>query len=141
VVYYERTNSKLASNHFKKIKKNIPAPSRKRKRPKKNPLFINNLIKALIIHAIPNIQKGVNNHVTRIRLYTGIKLFINVIKTKIIQKKVTKHVTRIQTKVKLPKIYYADTIKINITNTIKTDILNYYGESKKKALKKYTVKD
>jgi len=30
-------------------------PPRKRKRFKKNPLLINNLIKALIIHAIPNI--------------------------------------------------------------------------------------
>jgi len=46
-----------------------------------------------------------------------------------------------RTKVKLPKIYYANTIKINITNTIKIDILNYYGENKKKVLKKYTAKD
>jgi len=44
-------------------------------------------------------------------------------------------------KVKLSKIYYANTIKINIANTIKTDILNYYGESKKKALKKNIVKN
>jgi len=46
-----------------------------------------------------------------------------------------------RTKVKLPKIYYANTIRINTANTIKTDILNYYGESKKEILKKYTVKD
>jgi len=31
------------------------APSRKRKRFKKNPLFINNLVKTLIIYAILNI--------------------------------------------------------------------------------------
>jgi len=55
VAYYERTSSKLALNHFKKAKKNMPAPPRKRKRFKKNPLFINNLARALIIHAIPNI--------------------------------------------------------------------------------------
>jgi len=46
-----------------------------------------------------------------------------------------------RTKVKLFKIYYANAIRINIANTIKTDILNYYGESRKKALKKYIVKD
>jgi len=79
--------------------------------------------------------------VARIRLYTGVKLFISVIKAKIIIKKVIKYVKRIRTKVKLFKIYYANTIKINITNIIKTDILNYYGESKKEVLKKYTVKD
>jgi len=79
--------------------------------------------------------------VARVRSYTGVKLPISAIKAKIIQKGITKHVTRIRTKVKLPKIYYANTIRINITNTIKTDILNYYGESKKEALKKYTVKD
>jgi len=141
VAYYERTSSKLTSNHFKKAKEDIPAPPRKRKRFKKNPLPINNLAKALIIHVIPNVQKGVNNHITRVRSYTGIKLFISAIKAKIIQKEVIKHVARIRTKVKLFKIYYANTIKINTTNTIKTDILNYYGESKKKALKKYAVKD
>jgi len=79
--------------------------------------------------------------VARIRSYTGIKLFINVIKIKIIYIKIIKYVTRIRTKVKLLKIYYANTIKINITNIIKTDILNYYGESKKKVLKKYIIKD
>jgi len=46
-----------------------------------------------------------------------------------------------RTKVKLPKIYYANTIKINITNTIKIDILNHYGENKKKTLKEYIIKD
>jgi len=46
-----------------------------------------------------------------------------------------------RTKVKLPKIYYANTIKINTANAIKTNILNHYGESKKKTLRKYTVKD
>jgi len=75
------------------------------------------------------------------RLYTGVKLFINVIKAKIIYKKIIKHVARVRTKIKLFKIYYANTIKTNIANTIKIDTLNYYGENKKKALKKYTVKD
>jgi len=46
-----------------------------------------------------------------------------------------------RTKIKLPKVYYANAIKTNIINTIRTDILNYYGENKKKALKEYTVKD
>jgi len=46
-----------------------------------------------------------------------------------------------RTKVKLFKVYYANTIRTNITNIIKTDILNYYGESKKEALKKYIIKD
>jgi len=76
-----------------------------------------------------------------VRSYTGVKLLISVIKAKIIQKEVIKHVTRIRTKVKLFKIYYANIIKTNITNAIKIDILNYYGESKKKTLRKYTVKD
>jgi len=46
-----------------------------------------------------------------------------------------------RTKVKLLKVYYANTIKINTANTIKIDILNHYGESKKKVLKKYIIKD
>jgi len=46
-----------------------------------------------------------------------------------------------RTKIKLFKIYYANTIRTNIANIIKINILNYYGESKKKALKKYAVKD
>jgi len=37
-----------------------------------------------------------------------------------------------RTKIKLFKIYYANIIRINIANIIKTDTLNYYGESKKK---------
>jgi len=37
------------------------APFRKRKRFKKNPLFINNLVKALVIYALLNIQKEANN--------------------------------------------------------------------------------
>jgi len=62
----------------------MPAPPRKQKRFKKNPLPINNLIKALIIHVMLNIQKGINNHVARVRSYTGVKLFISAIKAKII---------------------------------------------------------
>jgi len=49
MIYYERTSFKLALNYFKKVKKNMSAPPRKRKRFKKNPLFINNLVKTLII--------------------------------------------------------------------------------------------
>jgi len=79
--------------------------------------------------------------VARIRLYTGVKLLINATKAKIIQKEVTKHATRMRTKIKLPKIYYANTIKINITNTIKINTLNHYGKSRKKILRKYTAKD
>jgi len=94
-----------------------------------------------MIHVISNIQKRINNYVTRMRSYTKIKLFINVIKAKIVQKKIIKHVTRIRTKVKLFKIYYANTIKINTANTIKINILNYYGENKKEALKEYITKD
>jgi len=84
MVYYERTSSKLALNHFKKIKEDILAPPRKQRRFKKNPLPVNDSAKALMIYAILNMQKGVNNHVARIRSYTGIKLPINVIKAKIV---------------------------------------------------------
>jgi len=55
MAYYERTSSKLILNHFKKVKEDMPTPPRKRKRPKKNLLFINNLIKALMIYAILNV--------------------------------------------------------------------------------------
>jgi len=84
MAYYERTSFELALNYFKEVEKNMPAPFRKRKRFKKNPLFINDLAKVLMIYVMPNVQRRVNNHVTRIRLYTGVKLPINVIKTKII---------------------------------------------------------
>jgi len=78
--------------------------------------------------------------VTRIRLHTGIKLLINVIKTKIILNFFIEYVTRIRTKIKLSKIYYANMIKIDITNIIKTDILNHYGENKIKVLKNILLK-
>jgi len=55
MTYYERTNSKLVLNHFKKVKENILTPFRKRKRFKKNPLLINNLVKVLMIYVILNI--------------------------------------------------------------------------------------
>jgi len=55
MTYYKRTNSKSTLNHFKKIKKNILALLRKRKRFKKNSLPVNNLIKTLVIHALLNI--------------------------------------------------------------------------------------
>jgi len=55
VVYYKRTSFKSTLNHFKKVKKDILAPPRKRKRFKKNPLPINNSVKALIIYALLNI--------------------------------------------------------------------------------------
>jgi len=84
MVYYERTSSELALNHFKEVKENMLTPPRKRRRFKKNPLPVNNLVKTLIIHVIPNMQKGVNNHVARVRSYTGVKLLINAIKAKIV---------------------------------------------------------
>jgi len=46
--YYNRTNSKSTLNNFKKVKEDIPAPPRKRKRFKKNLLPVNNSIKAVI---------------------------------------------------------------------------------------------
>jgi len=55
MAYYKRTSFKSILNYFKEIKEDILAPLRKRKRFKKNPLPINNLIKALIIHALLNI--------------------------------------------------------------------------------------
>jgi len=55
MTYYERTNSKLALNHFKEAEEDMSAPSRKRKCFKKKPLPVNNLVKALIIHVILNI--------------------------------------------------------------------------------------
>jgi len=51
MTYYKRTNSKLALNNFKKVKKNILAPFRKRKRLRKIPLIANNLIKKIIIRS------------------------------------------------------------------------------------------
>jgi len=61
VAYYKRTSFKSTLNHFKKVKENISAPPRKRKRFKKNPLPVNNSAKALMIHALLNVQKGTNN--------------------------------------------------------------------------------
>jgi len=51
MAYYKRTNSKLALNNFKKIKKNISAPFRKRKRLRKISLVANNLIKKITIRS------------------------------------------------------------------------------------------
>jgi len=48
-VYHNRINSKLTLNNFKKIKENMLTPFRKRKRFKKNLLFVNNSIKIMII--------------------------------------------------------------------------------------------
>jgi len=75
--YYNYTNFKLTLNNFKKIKKNILAPLRKRKRFKKNLLPVNNSIKVVIITQL-NIYKKVINIVSRVR--TGVKLFKNIIK-------------------------------------------------------------
>jgi len=55
MAYYKRTNFKSILNYFKKVEEDMPAPPRKRKRFKKNLLFVNNLVKALIIYALPNI--------------------------------------------------------------------------------------
>jgi len=79
-IYYNRTNSKLVLNNFKKIKKNMPTPPRKRKRFKKNLLFVNNSIKAVIITQL-NIYKKIINIVSRVR--TGVKLLKGI--TKIIK--------------------------------------------------------
>jgi len=49
MAYYKRTSFKLALNNFKKVKKNILAPPRKRGRSRKIPLIANNLIKKIII--------------------------------------------------------------------------------------------
>jgi len=51
VAYYKRTNFKLILNNFKKVKEDILAPSRKRKRLRKIPLIANNLIKKIIIRS------------------------------------------------------------------------------------------
>jgi len=75
--YYNYTNFKLTLNNFKKIKKNILAPLRKRKLFKKNLLPVNNSIKVVIITQL-NIYKKVINIVSRVR--TGVKLFKNIIK-------------------------------------------------------------
>jgi len=55
MTYYKRTSFKSTLNHFKKAKKNILAPPRKRKRFKKNSLPVNSLAKALVIYALLNI--------------------------------------------------------------------------------------
>jgi len=55
MIYYKRTNFKSTLNHFKKIKKDMSTPFRKRKRFKKNSLPINNLAKTLVIYALLNI--------------------------------------------------------------------------------------
>jgi len=75
--YYNRTNFKLVLNNFKKVKKNILAPLRKRKRFKKNLLFVNNSIKIIIVTQL-NIYKKVINTVSRVR--TGVELLKNIIK-------------------------------------------------------------
>jgi len=48
MVYYKRINSELFLNNFKKVKKDMPAPLRKRKRLQKTPLFTKNSVKTII---------------------------------------------------------------------------------------------
>jgi len=48
MAYYKRINSKLFLNNFKKVKKDILAPFRKRKRLRKTSLLTKNLIKIII---------------------------------------------------------------------------------------------
>jgi len=123
VAYYERTNSKSTLNHFKKTKENILAPPRKRKRPKKNPLPINNLAKALMIYALLNIQKGTNN--TRdSREQSIIRLPKSATKANITQKKTNTRVSRERTVTLPPKDAYK-------TNAIKNNTLNHYNGNKK----------
>jgi len=113
----------LTLNHFKKAKKNILAPPYKRKRFKKNPLPINNLAKALVIYALPNIQKGVNN-ARDSRERSMVKLPKNAIKANIIQRRASARVSRKRTVILPPKNAYK-------TNTIRNNVLNYYSGSKK----------
>jgi len=70
VVYQERTNFNLILNKFKKAEKNMPAPSRKKKRLRKYPLFINNSALKTIIKTLPNIQKKINARILRERTVT-----------------------------------------------------------------------
>jgi len=51
MIYYKRTNFKLVLNNFKKVKKNILAPSRKQKRLRKISLITNNLIKKIAVRS------------------------------------------------------------------------------------------
>jgi len=51
MAYYKRTSFKLVLNNFKKVKKNILTPFRKRKRLRKIPLIANNLIKKITIRS------------------------------------------------------------------------------------------
>jgi len=51
MAYYKRINSKLILNNFKKVKEDMPAPPRKRKRLYKILLIANNLIKKIIIRS------------------------------------------------------------------------------------------
>jgi len=141
VAYHERTSSESALNHFKKAEEDMPAPPRKRGRPKKNPLPVNNSARVSIIHVMPDVQKGVNDHVARMRSHTGVKLPIGATKAKIVQKGVTEHVARVRTKIKLPEVCYADAIRTDIADAIRTDALNHYGESRKEALGEYAAKD
>jgi len=51
MAYYKRTSFKLALNNFKKIKKNILAPPRKRKYLRKILLIADNLIKKIVVRS------------------------------------------------------------------------------------------
>jgi len=51
MIYYKRTSFKSALNNFKKIKENMLAPFRKRKRLRKISLIANNLIKKIVIRS------------------------------------------------------------------------------------------
>jgi len=51
VAYYKRTSSELTLNNFKKVKKDMSAPFRKRKRLRKILLIANNLIKKIAVRS------------------------------------------------------------------------------------------
>jgi len=82
VTYQERTSFNLILNKFKKVKKNMLAPFRKRERLRKYPLFINNSALKAIIKTLLNIQKKVSVRVSRER--TVVLLFKSVTKTLLI---------------------------------------------------------
>jgi len=90
-------------------------------------LPINNSVKALIIHALPNIQKEINN-ARDLRERSVIKLPKSAIKINIIQRGASTRVSRKRTVTLPPKNVYK-------TNTIRDNILNYYNESKKDSTK------
>jgi len=82
VTYQERTSFNSTLNKFKKVKKNMPASFRKKKRLRKYFLPVNNSVLKAIIKTLPNIQKGISVRVSRER--TVALLFKSAIKALLI---------------------------------------------------------